>query len=222
MTAPTTVLRRRHLAVGAAGLVLLIACGVVAHGHRIGAAERRVFRAVNDLPAWLYRPLWCFQQVGNLTVALLIGLAVALVLRNWRLAVAAVAAVVLKLGIEKAIKHVVQRSRPGAIMTKVHIRGDVPPHGLSFVSGHAVITAAIAGLVTPVLPRRWRAVPWVLVILNGIARIYVGAHNPLDILGGIGAGVLIAAILNALLLPETQNQRWTREPSVGRAGLTSD
>jgi undecaprenyl-diphosphatase len=90
------------------------------------------------------------------------------------------------------------------------------------VSGHAVITAAVAGLITPVLPRRWRVVPWVLVILNGIARIYVGAHNPLDIVGGIGAGVLIAGILNAVLLPEAQGQRDTRDAPAGRVGSTSD
>jgi len=44
-------------------------------------------------------------------------------------------------------------------------------------------------------------VPWVFVVLNGIARIYVGAHNPLDIVGGIGVGLVIAGLLNALLAP---------------------
>jgi membrane-associated phospholipid phosphatase len=33
------------------------------------------------------------------------------------------------------------------------------PAGLSFVSGHAIITVAIAGLLGLVLPRRWAAGP---------------------------------------------------------------
>ena len=196
---------------GIFGLALLVACGVVAHDGKIHAPERRVFHAINDLPAWLYRPMWVFQQFGNLTVALLLGLVIAVILRNWRLAAAVLAAAVLKLGFERAIKRVVERRRPGALMTNIHLRGDVPAHGLSFVSGHAVITAAVAGLVSPVLPRQWRLVPWLLVILNGVARIYVGAHNPLDILGGIGAGLIIAAILNAALLPE-RGHTW-RDPA---------
>jgi membrane-associated phospholipid phosphatase len=62
-----------------------------------------------------------------------------------------------------------------------------------------VIVTAVAGLLTPILPRAWRWVPWAIVLLNGVARIYVGAHNPLDILGGIGLGLVIAGILNAIL-----------------------
>jgi len=44
-------------------------------------------------------------------------------------------------------------------------------------------------------------VPWVVVALNGLARMYVGAHNPLDVLGGFGLGLLIAGLVNAVLLP---------------------
>jgi len=46
----------------------------------------------------------------------------------------------------------------------------------------------MAGILTSILPGRWKAVPWVVVALNGLARMYVGAHNPLDVLGGFGLG----------------------------------
>jgi membrane-associated phospholipid phosphatase len=107
--------------------------------------------------------------------------------------------VVLKLLGEQAVKELVQRSRPGTTIGDVTMRGDVNAHGLSFVSGHAVIVTAIAGLLTPILPRAWRWVPWAIVVLNGITRIYVGAHNPFDIVGGIGLGLVIAGILNTIL-----------------------
>jgi membrane-associated phospholipid phosphatase len=112
---------------------------------------------------------------------------------------AVLVAAVLKLRLEQVVKDVVERSRPETSIGDVHLRGDVSAAGLSFVSGHAVITAAIAGLLTPILPGRWKFVPWVVVALNGITRIYVGAHNPLDVVGGTALGLFIAGMLNAVL-----------------------
>jgi membrane-associated phospholipid phosphatase len=71
--------------------------------------------------------------------------------------------------------------------------------GLSFVSGHAAIATAVAGLVAPLLPGRWKVVPWVLVAFVALGRVYVGAHNPLDVVGGVGLGLVIAGVLNAAL-----------------------
>jgi len=52
------------------------------------------------------------------------------------------------------------------------------------------------------------------VVLNGVARIYVGAHNPLDVLGGAGLGLLIGGILNVFVAPV--NERPRRAMSVRR------
>jgi undecaprenyl-diphosphatase len=46
-----------------------------------------------------------------------------------------------------------------------------------------------------VLPGRWRWVPVGVATLNAIARVYLGAHNPLDVVGGGAIGVAIAALL---------------------------
>jgi membrane-associated phospholipid phosphatase len=189
-----------YLVVALGGLAVLAVCALIARNGTVGSIEEAVFRAINDLPGWLYPIVWPFQQFGNLLIALVIGLVVALALRQWKVAVAVLAAVVLKLAAELAVKEIVQRSRPGRSIGDVVMRGDVSAHGLSFVSGHAVITAAIAGILTPILPRRWKPLPWVLVALNGFARIYVGAHNPLDIIGGIALGIAIAAVLDAIIV----------------------
>jgi membrane-associated phospholipid phosphatase len=190
-----------NLLIALGGFVLVTICALIARDGTVGSLERDVFHAINDLPEWLYRVFWPFQQFGNLVVALVVGLVVALCLRKWWVALAVVAAVALKLLCESLVKEIVQRSRPGTSIGDITMRGDVSVSGLSFVSGHAVIVTAIAGLLTPILPRAWKWVPWVFVAMNGIARIYVGAHNPLDIIGGVGVGLVIAGILNALLAP---------------------
>lgn len=132
-------------------------------------------------------------------VALVIGLAVAALLRRPKLAAATAVAVGAKLWLEQVVKSVIERTRPGTSIGDAILRGQVSADGLSFVSGHAIIAVAIATALSAVLTGRWRILVWALVALNGFTRIYVGAHNPLDIVGGAGLGLLISAPLYAWL-----------------------
>jgi membrane-associated phospholipid phosphatase len=188
---------RRDLILLAASLAVFAVCAVLVADGRVGPAERAVFHAVNGLPAWLYRPMLLAQYLGVLAMPLVVA-AGALAFRRWRLAGALVLVVPLKLGLERAIKLVVERERPGTTVPDAILRG-VNPAGLSFTSGHAIITFAIAGLLALVLPRRWGIVAFVLATCNAIARVYLGAHNPLDVVGGAAVGLAIAAVLDLLL-----------------------
>ena len=162
----------------------------------VSGAEEAVFHAVNDLPEALYPVLWPFQQPGALFIGPLVAL-VALLLRRYRLAWAAFAATVLKLVTERAVKGVASRQRPGtSIGSDIHLRGDVSAGGESFVSGHAVLVAALATIVSPYLPGRWKIVPWAIVGTVLVTRVYVGAHNPLDVICGAGLGLAIGGALN--------------------------
>jgi undecaprenyl-diphosphatase len=135
-------------------------------------------------------------------------IALAVVLRNWRLGAGGAAALAMKLVLERVVKAVVERQRPASSVGDVVLRGRVSAHGLSFVSGHAVITVALAVLLTPLLSGRWRLVPWAVVAANAVARIYVGAHNPLDVLGGAGLGLFIGAVVNLVFDPPRGARRW--------------
>jgi membrane-associated phospholipid phosphatase len=188
---------RRDVVVLVASLAAFAVCAVVAADGRVGPVERATFHAVNGLPEWLYQPMVVFQYLGVLAMPLVVATG-ALAFRRWRLAAALVLVVPLKLALERVVKLLVQRERPGTTVPDAILRG-VHPAGLSFVSGHAIITFAIAGLLALVLPRRWGIVAFVLATCNAIARVYLGAHNPLDVVGGAAVGLAIAAVLDLLL-----------------------
>ncbi len=186
----------------AAGLGVLVLCSLVVADGTVPSAERTVFLWINGLPDWLEPPLWIFQQTGNIVVATVVTAALGILLRNYRTVWAAVVAASSKLVLEPVLKSLVERPRPGtSIGAEAVLRGDVHATGLSFVSGHATITTAMAVILTIALPGRWRAVPWAFVVLNGVGRIYVGAHNPLDVVGGIGLGLAIGVGASTLTAP---------------------
>jgi undecaprenyl-diphosphatase len=188
---------RRDVIVVVASLAVFAVCAVIVADGRVGPIERAAFHAVNGLPDWLYRPMLAFQYLGVLAMPLVVA-AGALAFRRWRLAAALVLVVPFKLATERVVKLLVQRERPGTTVPDAILRG-VHPAGLSFVSGHAIITFAIAGLLALVLPRRWAVVAFALATLNAVARVYLGAHNPLDVVGGAAVGLAIAAALDLVL-----------------------
>jgi membrane-associated phospholipid phosphatase len=188
---------RRDVVLLVASLVVFAGCAVVAADGRVGSVERAAFHAVNGLPQGLYQPMLAFQYLGVLAMPLVVAVG-ALAFRRWRLAAALVLVVPLKLATERVVKLLVQRERPGTTVADAILRG-VHPAGLSFVSGHAIITFAIAGLLGLVLPRRWAIVAFVLATFNAVARVYLGAHNPLDVVGGAAIGLAIAATLDLVL-----------------------
>jgi membrane-associated phospholipid phosphatase len=186
----------RDVSIGVAGLAVLALCGVLASNGRVGDVERAVFDAINGLPGWLYPVLYPLQQLGNLVAGPVIAV-LALALRRWRVALAVLA--VSFVDLEGTIKSLVVRRRPGSTVPDAVLRGDVPVDGQSFPSGHAVLVASIAVIVTPHLRGRWRLVPWLLVAGVCIGRVYVGAHNPLDVVGGVGLGLAIGAVASIIV-----------------------
>ena len=194
----------RWSGVCAGATVVAVVCGVVASGGTVPDWEAAIFHAINDLPDWLEAPMWVFQLAGLLFVPFVVAAGAAWFRRGKRV-VALVLFVPLKLVVEKlVVKQLVERERPGTTICSPdgtfdescgNFRGDVPLDGLSFVSGHAIIAWGVATILWPVLPRRWRWVPVAIAVLNATARVYLGAHNPLDVVGGGAVGVAVGALL---------------------------
>jgi membrane-associated phospholipid phosphatase len=212
MAAPSTIARPSSRALGpvspavvvfTAGAVGIVISGLIARSGTVGAPERSVFELVNGLPGWLYPVMWPLQQAGNLAAGLLVAL-VALVCRRNRLALAAL--VVTLIDVESYVKQLVVRERPGTTVPSAILRGDVPVDGQSFPSGHAVLIASLAVIVTPYLRGWWRWVPWIVVAGVAVGRVYVGAHNPLDVIAGVSLGLMIGVVVRTLAGPPTPVQ----------------
>jgi undecaprenyl-diphosphatase len=192
-------LRLRLVAV-AAGLAVFAACAAVARHGTVPGWEQAIFRSINGLPDWLSPPMQAAQFLGVLVVGMAVAL-VAVALRLWWLAIAALVVTVGKLLAERVVWGVLQihRERPAITEPVATVRGHTATSGLSFVSGHVILVTALAWIVTPYLHGRWRYLPAAIVALVGFARIYLGAHNPLDVVGGIALGTVVGAGTAALL-----------------------
>jgi undecaprenyl-diphosphatase len=191
--------RASYLIYAGAALLLLIPISLAVDGNEVSDLEQSLFEVINGLPGFLYWPAWPFMQLGNLLIVPTVALGAAL-FRRFRLSAAILAAGVLKLLLEDVVKSWVFRERPGSVLTDVTLRGgDTSAAGQAFVSGHVVLVFAIAILLHPYLDRGWRIATWTLAVAVGVLRVYVGAHLPLDIVGGALLGVAIGSTLNMVV-----------------------
>jgi undecaprenyl-diphosphatase len=177
------------------GVGVFALCAFVVRDGTVGDLETRVFRGINELPDSLSPAMRGAQLLGVLVVGPLVAVG-ALVFRRPRLALAALLVTAGKLVTERMVWEVVSRSRPGRTIPDALVRGDTPSAGVSFVSGHVMLTTALAWVVTPYLRGWWRVVPWSIAAFVAFARIYLGAHAPLDVLGGIALGVTLGGVAN--------------------------
>jgi undecaprenyl-diphosphatase len=188
------------------GAAIVIASVAAARHDHLPGWEVRVFQAVNGLPGWLYWVLWVPMQLGNLVVGTAVGLLCALVAGRVSIAVGVVVAMVLKLVSERVLRREVgsyleARQRPGTSQPVATLRGgDVPSSGPSFPSGHVILVTAVGCVVAPALPVWWVWPPLVLAVAVMVGRVYVGAHNPLDVIAGFGTGLLVGGALAALIV----------------------
>ncbi len=135
-------------------------------------------------PIWLDRVMICFTQIGSVFGALAIALI--LFLANFRMLTyeLILGSVILWLVVE-LMKFLIHRSRPFIRLTQARIVGG-RAIGQSFPSGHTSQAFFMATLIA----QHFHSSLWIVVLLYmiavlvGITRMYVGAHYPRDVLAG--------------------------------------
>ena len=162
------------------------------------------FLDVNHLAqatSWLHLPMRLYAEYG---VALFAGL----LLLSWWLArrhgdlhlvaraLWAPVGVLLALWVNQFIAAAFAEPRPYAVLP--HVTTLVSRSGdYSFPSDHAVMAGAVAAGIV-LVHRRLGLAAAALAVLMACARVYVGAHFPLDVVAGLLVGVVIAVAASAV------------------------
>jgi undecaprenyl-diphosphatase len=183
-------------AVGGAAL-LTASWVVVATRDDVPALEVRAFVSANGLPDALWPVVWAPVQAGSLVGSLVVVAATAAVTRRKRLTVAALLAGQGAYWAAKGVKHLAARERPRLLLPVVRVRERAT--GLGYLSGHSAVAFALATVLAADLRGAWRIVPFAIAAGVGFGRVYAGVHLPLDVVGGVGLGLLTGiAALRAL------------------------
>ena len=190
---------RWNLVVLCAAVVVLLATMLVARAE-LATLEASIFRAVNDLPQGLYTLVWPFMQYGTFITIPALAV-IALLFRRFRLALAIALAGVGVYLVALVVKGVVDRGRPAALLTAVDERELFGADSLGYPSGHAAVAAALTVVVAAHLSVRWLIAALALGAVVLFGRMYVGAHLPLDIIGGAALGAIAGSVVNLLVRP---------------------
>lgn len=171
---------------------MFVAAGRAARRTSVSWREARWFHAVNRLPSAAYPVVWPVMQAGSLGGVVAAAAGAAAVQRPTLATRLLVAGTAAWLG-AKGIKHLVRRGRPGTTLPEWRTRGR-PQTGLGYPSGHAAVAATLATIAAPSVPPRWRPVLWTAAATTALGRVYVGAHLPLDVVGGAALGHAVGSV----------------------------
>lgn len=176
-----------------AGAAALLVTAIAARRDHVGRCEAAQFRAVNRLPGLLYPPAWAVMQLGALGAAP-VAAGVASLAGDRKLAGRLLAGGTGTWALSKAFKQLVRRPRPAALLPGTRVRGREAT-GLGYLSGHAGVAVALGAAAFPRLGKAGRTVTLSAAPVVGLTRIYVGAHLPLDVAGGVALGFVVEAAL---------------------------
>src|SRR5262245_42261877 len=185
---------------GSAGAVAGIALGLgVLAGSALLARRARsveesdLFRSANDLPNAAFPPVWTAMQYGTFGAVPVVA-TVVLAARKPRLAASIAVAGTAAWVAAKGAKRVVARGRPASIIDGVRQRG-TEEGDQGFPSGHAAVSTAMTVVIWPEVSTGWRVTLGALTGLVPFGRMYVGAHLPLDLVGGSALGLALGSAI---------------------------
>ncbi len=173
----------------------------------IALGDRSDFLVVNRFAVrtpWLHGLVLGYASYGVVLFAALLVVGYVLARRRDDLlatarSLLAGAGVLLAVALNQPIVHAVSERRPydqlSGVVVLAHRSADA-----SFPSDHAVMAGAVAvGLLY--VSRRLGVVALVAALLMAAARVYIGAHFPLDVVAGMAFGSVVAVVTQLAARP---------------------
>lgn len=163
--------------------------------------DRHDFLVVNEWArdtGWLHGTVVAYAEKGVVLFAVLLVVGYLVARASGRLllvarALLAGAGVLVAVALNQPIVHAANERRPYAALPHVLLLVHRSTDG-SFPSDHATMAgAAAAGLLF--VSRRLGAVAVVAALAMAFARVYVGAHFPVDVAAGLVVGAVVAVLV---------------------------
>jgi undecaprenyl-diphosphatase len=167
--------------------------------------NRPLFIFLNGLHTPLTDRIWLgFTTLGDgFLLAVMLGV---FLIINPRITVFGLLLLACSSGLAHAIKYLIPLARPVVLIDSVHLLGPILRSG-SFPSGHAAAAMAASLALVKFTPSRGLAIVAILWgVLVSLSRVFVGAHFPMDVLGGAMCATVAFIALDAFVWPALERR----------------
>jgi membrane-associated phospholipid phosphatase len=179
------------------GVIIFIPSVIIGSMHQLSGFQASIFYYFNNLPNYLDTPTYLVTEILAI-YAIPLCILISLLYKKFRLAWRFFVVVGGAGLVTEIIKHIVKEPRPVHLLNG-HIHARVAETGYtSFPSGHVTVAVAMALIVWTILPKKWRWVSILWILLVAFSRLYLGAHTPNDLVGAFAVGLISVCVVRLL------------------------
>lgn len=145
--------------------------------------------------SWLDPVMHGITSLGNHGSVWIVLVLLLIILPRFRFCglVSGVSLMTCSLLTNRVLKLLFDRPRPYEVTKGLDVIGKIYKDP-SFPSGHTSAAFSVGVVCLILLPRKYGVPVFVLAVLMGISRMYIGVHFPTDVLGGAVFGTLCALL----------------------------